>query len=375
MKFEIPTKQFALAARIVSIIATREAFPTESAHVYMRAKGEEIRFAATDRECRVELKLEGVPVSEAGEITFYVPTLKALCSRLVGDSVLVNHDQNSPTIVSFRSGQFKGTMNLIACQALKNIQIPSCENPIECQSTDLSDALSQVCFAAASEKSASERFLSDVRIIGKEHYLEFVACDRYRLAMKKLVLSPKKPVSLDMSVPVRSLNKLRTLLREISEERILLGATESEFVISGRGWGMTCMLSTLPYPALFRQMIPSETKTTAIVGREEFLDALRRSSCLGLMDETFPRTITILFEKEQLRLEAQNEVGRGSENVKAKIEGPSLQVSISANHMEDGLEVLSCDRVKLQANGPRDQVLLTPDLRELHFKYVVMPKT
>ena len=336
MKFEVKTKQFALATRVVSIIATREAFPNESAHVFIHAEEAKIIFAATDRESQVELMVQDVSVSETGEITFYVPTLKALCSRLVGESVFVHHIQDSST-VSFSSGYFKGSMNLISCRDLKNISIPSVENSAEFQSDDFSAALGQVCFAAASERSASQRSLSDIKIIGKKDCLEFVGCDGYRLAIKKLLCSLENPASFDVSLPARSLNKVRTVLGEIPEQRILVGASRNELVIKGEGWGITCTLSALVYPPLYKEMIPSRTKTTATLDRETLLGALRRSSCLGLLDETFPRTITISFQKNRLKLDAHNEVGRGSEDVKAKVGGPSLKISISANHMEDGL--------------------------------------
>ena len=192
--------------------------------------------------------------------------------------------------------------------------------------------------------------------------------------MKKLVCSLENPASFDVSLPARSLNKVRTVLRETPEENIQVGATKNELVINGESWGMACTLSSLVYTSSYQNMIPSRTKTIAVLDREILLGALRRSSCLGLMDEAFPRMITISFEGNSLLLDAHNDVGSALEDVEARVEGPPLRISLSANHLEDGLEALDCQRVRLLANGPKEQLLLEPDLQNADFSYVLMPK-
>lgn len=373
MKFEIETKRFAQAARIISIVATRAAFPNEAAHVLIQAQENKIIFTATDRVCSIKLSLNDVAVSNPGEISFYVPTLNALCSRLVGENVLINAPPNS-TQSSFSSGGFKGSMNLIACSDLKDINIPKIDTSLAFSSQDLSEGLGQVYFAAADEKSASSLYLCDIKINSKRDYLEFVACDARRLAMRKLVNKFENPPSFDVSLPARYANKVRMLLKEIPGENIYIGVHESTLILYGEKWCMACLLSKFVFPSTYQNMIPSRKRTKALLGRQIFLGALRRSSCLGLIDDTYPRTITLSIEKNRLKLNANNEVGKALEYVAAQCEGPPLEISVSANHMEQGLEAIDCEQVILVANSPKDPLLIEAEPQDLDYIYVLIPK-
>lgn len=293
MHFEIETKRFAQAARLVSIVATKEAFPNEAAHVLIQAMENEIIFTATDQVCSIRLLLKDVAVPNPGEISFYVPTLYSLSSRLIGEIVVVRATPKS-TQSSFSSGGFKGSMNLISCPDLKNINVPRIDTSLTLSSQELSEALGQVYFAAADEKSASSMPLCDIKINCKTDYLEFIACDARRLAKRKLICRQEPIPTFDVSLSAHYAKKIRTLLREIPEEEISIGVYEDKLVLFGGIWSIVCLLSQYNFPPAHKNMIPSRKRTTALLNRQTFLAALRRTSCLGLDDLDYPRTIALL---------------------------------------------------------------------------------
>jgi len=373
MHFEIETKRFAQAARLVSIVATKEAFPNEAAHVLIQAMEKEIIFTATDQVCSIRLLLKDVDVADPGEISFYVPTLYSLSSRLIGEIVIVSSTPKS-TQSSFSSGGFNGSMNLISCSDLKNIKVPRIDASRTLSSQELSEALGQVYFAAADERSASSMPLCDIKINCNTDYLEFIACDARRLAKRKLICREEPITTFDVSLSAHYAKKIRMLLREIPEEEISIGVYEDKLVLFGGIWSIVCLLSRYNFPQAYKNMIPSRKTTTALLKRQTFLAALRRTSCLGLDDLDYPRTIALSFEKNRLKLTGNNEVGEALEYIAAKVKGPDLEIKFSANHMEQGLEAIDCEQIILSANTPKDPLLIETQPPDFDYKYVIIPK-
>jgi len=373
MDFEIETKRFSQAARIISNVATREAFPNEAAHVLIRAMENEIIFTATDRIFSIRLSLKDAAISSPGEISFYVPTLISLCSRLIGETVIVKAAPNS-TQSSFSSGGFKGSMNLISCSDLKNIDIPMIDASLTLSSSELSKSLGQVYFAAADEKSASSMSLCNIKVSCKNDCLEFIACDARRLAKRKLPCIQENIPEFDVSLSARYANKIRILLKEIPEEDISIGVNGDKLILCGRLWSIMCLLSQYKLPSEHQNMIPSRKNTEVLLNRYKFLTALRRSSCLGLEDIDCPRTVSMSFEKNRLKLSASNEVGKALEYITAKPKGPPLEIKFSANHMEQGLDAIDCEQIILSANSSREPLLIEAGTPDIDFNYVLMPK-
>jgi DNA polymerase-3 subunit beta len=73
-----------------------------------------------------------------------------------------------------------------------------------------------------------------------------------------------------------------------------------------------------------------------------------------------------------IRADAQD-VGSGSEDLAAEIEGEEIEVAFNVRYLLDGLKVMTADRVALHCNAPTSPAVLAPVGEDDSFTYLVMP--
>lgn len=232
----------------------------------------------------------------------------------------------------------------------------------------LADALKQVVRAASSDTGRGP--YSGVLLAGEETGLRLVATDTYRLAVRDIkgpaVVTPGE----QMVVPAKALGELqRLLMSHGSGARARFLATPTTVVFHVGHVRLSARILVGDFPD-YRHLIRDDYPNHLVVGRERFLDALRRMRLL-VSDEVTPVRVTM--GTEGVALSALNaEIGTGAEDVDAKYEGEEITIAFNPSFLIDGVEAVPDEEVLVETSDPAKPALIR-GVDEQDYRYLLMP--
>jgi DNA polymerase-3 subunit beta len=198
--------------------------------------------------------------------------------------------------------------------------------------------------------------------------VRMVATDSYRLAVRELVLETVAGEDIEVVIPGRALEEVSKLLGETEE--VALGVSDNQIVFE---FGETTFVTrriegTFPN---YKQLIPKETETTAVVSAEEITAAVKRVSLMALHNT--PLKISISVADQTLSLSATTQdVGDASEDLLVKAEGTDVEIAFNHAFLIDGLNSAPTETLRLEVQSAlKPGVLRT--VGDDGFLYLLMP--
>ena len=128
----------------------------------------------------------------------------------------------------------------------------------------------------------------------------------------------------------------------------------------------------------FRQIIPKEHSTRAVIETKEFAAAVK-SAALFARDSSNITRVKINpgdsdgLEPGAITIEATAEdLGDNTSTVNAAVDGPELQIIFNVKYLADVLSVIDTPEVALEANAPTRPGVIRP-VGSADYTYVIMP--
>jgi DNA polymerase-3 subunit beta len=231
----------------------------------------------------------------------------------------------------------------------------------------LAEALRQVTRAASSEETRP--LLTGVLMAAESEGIRLVATDSYRLAVKDLpgakgVLAEGQKVL----VPSRALGELQRLLGGNADAvEIHLGAHDVRFAVGHVQ--LTTRLIEGEFPP-YRELIPVNYPNRLVIGRDAFLDAIRRVRLVA-RDTATPARISLRSDTVKLSV-ITPDWGEGVEEVDAKYEGSEMTIAFNPQFLADGVEAITGEEVRLETNDALKPATLKPTDKS-DYVYLLMP--
>jgi DNA polymerase III subunit beta len=248
----------------------------------------------------------------------------------------------------------------------------------------LSEALRQVVRAASSEDSRP--ILTGVLMAAEGDGLRLVSTDSYRLAVRDLRGAGVFGEGEKVLVPSRALSELQRLLGSAgssssaasasggadgaSSGGVSLRLSPHEVTFSVGSVALTTRLIEGEFPN-YRQLIPADYPNALTVGREAFLDAVRRVKLLA-RDATTPVRIALRPDGIELTV-ITTDWGQATEDVDATYEGAEMTVAFNPAYLIDGVEALSGDEVVLSTVDALKPATLRQAGGDDDYLYLLMP--
>lgn len=121
----------------------------------------------------------------------------------------------------------------------------------------------------------------------------------------------------------------------------------------------------------YRQIIPKEFSTEAVVLREDFGSSLKSLSVFA--DKFAQVSLAIEPKKKELILSSRNpDVGEQVSTLRATVSGEQVAISFNGRYLADSLQAISGDSVRLSSNGAGKPMLIQ-DASDTSFFYLAMP--
>lgn len=344
-------------------------------NVLVKAEGGTIKFTATNLEIAVNCQVRG-KVDEPGEYTIPSKLFFDYVSLLPNETVLLEVIDDD---VDIACGAYKTKIKGLPSSEFPLIPNVQCNRSYQIPVDDFKKALSQVLFSVTTNESRPE--LTGVYAKFSpgetESILTLASTDSYRLSEKSLPLVTKIEQEDEIILPARTLTEVNRILSVFkdsvdSPSTITLQLSDNQAVFT---YGSVELISRIiegTYPD-YRQIIPSQFQTEAILDREDFIKSVKTASLFsrsGLFD------VTLEFDPEQNSLfvkAVDANRGKNTTTCQADVTGQNNSVTVNFKYLLDGLNAIKSQQVLFQMIDASNPCLVTPKDSSDAYQYIVMP--
>jgi DNA polymerase-3 subunit beta len=219
----------------------------------------------------------------------------------------------------------------------------------------LAQSVAQVAVAAGRDDTLP--MLTGIRLEIDGPRLTLAATDRFRLAVRELEWAPEDAgLSTAVLVPARTLADVAKTLAGAGEVELALSAGDGMLGITGGGRRATTRLLDAEFPR-YRQLIPAEHTTTAVLEAGLLVEAIKR---VALVTDRVAQ-VRMEFGDDGLRLTAGgDEVGSAEEELPCELDGAPLIIAFNPGYLLDALGALHTPRARLTFTTPNRPALMRP---------------
>ena len=361
------------ASNVVPVRSTKPILGCVKISTVNAPGGHALRLMATDMEVTLESSLGQVEVKEAGSAL--LPAMKFLeIITNAPDDTLVLETHGDQTTIKGSDSVFK----LLGFNAEEFPPIAGFEGPpdFSLSAGTLKTMLDRTRFAAA--KEMSRYAINGVLFERKGKKLMLVATDGHRLAQTQDQVLATDAKDISSVVPLKAITLLDRLLAH-PEHMVHLQFRENKLYVqvveqtadgkatAGTGTVLSSVLVEGLFPP-YQDVIPKDCDRKALLNREEFLSAVKRSA---LLTNEESKGVKLSFGAKEVVLTSRApETGEAQVNMKASYSGEPLEIGFNPHYISDALKVATVDEVSLEMKASTKPGILRlgPD-----FLYVIMP--
>ena len=222
---------------------------------------------------------------------------------------------------------------------------------LQMKSTDLKEAIEQTSFATSEKETRP--VLTGVNFKAKDHILECIATDSYRLA--KRILNIDSDISFNIIIPKKSLIEISRIIEK--DELIDLYVSDRKVLFVFDHVLIQTRLIDGTFPDTGR-LIPDGFDYSMSIDSTSLLNSIDRAS---LLTNEQTNIVKLTMDQDQVILSSfSQEIGSVEENLsKAFYKGDPLKISFSAKYLTDAIKSI---------NGQKVRVLFTGEMRPFIIK-------
>ncbi|OLF18306.1 DNA polymerase III subunit beta [Actinophytocola xanthii] len=220
-------------------------------------------------------------------------------------------------------------------------------------------AVSQVAVAAGKDDTLP--MLTGVRVEINGDTLTLVATDRFRLAMREFTWQPDGSLAhagdVAVLVPARTLAEAAKALGTAGATvELALAPGDGLIGLSGNGRRTTSRLLDTEFPR-YRQLLPSDQTSTAIIDVAPLVEAIKRVSLVAERGTQ----VRLEFGENGLRLSAGgDDEGSAEEELAVEYTGEPVTIAFNPSFLQEGLGALHAERAELSFTTPSRPALIKP---------------
>ncbi len=364
MYIQVAREEFLDAlTQIQGVIETKRSLPILS-HLLLEAEGDLITLSGTDLDVGIQTSLHG-DVKRGGGIAISAKKLYEIVRELPDAPIDLRWDGNHQIEILCAKTSFR--LKVVAKEEFPSLPPVAEKGGFTITAGPLRKMIQKILFAVSTDQTRPT--LTGALLQMSETDIRMVATDGHRLSLVKA--SPeavKGGGPVEALIPRKALVELSKILREEEGGVRVVPLNQQVAFLLGRHL-LTTRLIEGQFPN-YQQVLPTTSGPGAILGREGFLGALRRTSTI-VGDRATP---TILEMKPgRLLLSCTNiDLGEAREELPMEYSGQELTVGFNARYLMDFLNVVEEAEVSMHVHDPLSPALFEPRKGE-GFCCVIMP--
>jgi len=337
------------------------------ANVLMEAKGDEVRFLATDLEVGLRSKCQAT-VTKPGSLTLPAKKFYEIVKSLPETDIRISEDKGGVKVAADR---FDSRMQTLPKEDFPTLPDSGTGAGAMLGRAAIKEMVTKTQFAITGEDT--RYFLNGALFVLRADSMSLVATDGHRLA---LVSCPrdgkaKKDAEEDKPIlPKKTLGELGRLLTEGDGDiRYERGENHLFFSVGDR-----LLISRMidgQFPA-YERVIPKGNDKHIEFERDRLTNAVRR---VALLSNERSRAVKFQVEKGKVDVMSSSpDVGEAHETLPVDYTGGSMQICFNAQYVLDFLSAVSCDIVSLDLKDEVSQAVMKPvGVDGYDYTYVIMP--
>jgi DNA polymerase-3 subunit beta len=373
---KITCKQQDLSRGLTAVshaVSNRSTLPILS-NILLATDQGRLKLSATNLEIGINCWVDA-QISEEGSTTVPAKLLTDLVNRLPQAPVDLAVADDSHTLSVKGQGS---NANIKGMDASEFPLIPSAEGgepPVMLDAVLLKEMIAEVAFAAADDDTRP--VLTGVLVQVSDEKITFAAADAFRLAVRVAPLPGDDHPRGDILIPARTLTELARILPAEGPVEMIVTPNRSQVLFHTPQLDLVSRLIEGAFPN-FRQIIPKEHSTRAVVETKLFAEAAKRAELFardssnitrvkinpGGHDGLEPGAVTVEATAEEL--------GDNTSIISAAVDGPEMQIIFNVKYLSEVLAVIGSSEVALEANAPTKPGVIRP-VGEHDYTYVIMP--
>lgn len=362
MKISIARSELLEALSVVSKgMSARSTLPILSGILFSSSEAQ-IQLQATDLEVSVR-HVSPALVEQEGSIVLPGKLLNDIIRSLPEAAVTIETEGETAHI---RCQQSSFTMRTLRPADFPKFPEVSVDRTITLPASTMASMVKQVSRAVSRDETRA--ILTGIMLVIEGPTVRMVATDSYRLAVREIVLERTAGEDVEVVIPGKALEEVTRLSNDL--EDIVIGMSDNQIVFE---FGNTVFVTrriegTFPN---YKQLIPKESETHAVVAEEELIAAVKRVSLMALHNT--PLKVSINVADQTLSLSATTQdVGDASEDLMVKADGKDVEIAFNHAFLMDGLNSAGTETVRLEVQSALKPGLLRT-VGDEGFLYLLMP--
>jgi len=335
--------------------------------VLMEAKGEEVRFLATDLEVGLRSMCKAT-VAKGGSLTLPAKKFYEIVKSLPDTDIRIAEDKGGVKIAADR---FESRMQTLPREDFPTLPESGGAAVAMLPRTAIKEMVAKTQFAITGEDT--RYFLNGALFVLRPEEMNLVATDGHRLALVSVARDAKPTKDGDevkAILPKKTLGELGRLLMEgdgdVSYERgenHLFFTTGDRLLISRMIDGQ--------FPA-YERVIPKGNDKHIEFERDRLTNAVKR---VALMSNERSRAVKFQIEKGKVDVTSSSpDLGEARETLPVEYPGAAMQICFNAQYVLDFLSAVTTDVVSLELKDEVSQAVMKPVGAEGYdYTYVIMP--
>lgn len=238
---------------------------------------------------------------------------------------------------------------------------------LQMKSIDLKEAIEQTSFATSEKETRP--VLTGVNFKAKNHVLECIATDSYRLA--KRILNIDSDISFNIIIPKKSLIEISRIIEK--DELIDLYVSDRKVLFILNNVLIQTRLIDGTFPDTGR-LIPDHFDYSMSIDSTSLLNSIDRAS---LLTNEQTNIVKLAMNQDNVILSSfSQEIGSVEENLsKAFYKGEPLKISFSAKYLTDAIKSINGQKVRVLFTGEMKPFIIKDFEREDIIQLVLPVRT
>ncbi|MGH2979972.1 MAG: DNA polymerase III subunit beta [Solirubrobacterales bacterium] len=339
MKFSAARTALLSELQLVTRAAsTRSAIPALGG-VLLSAEDGSLRLAATDTEMALT-STTSASVDQPGTMLLPARLLLDVVRVTDGDMVTLEGtaDGSGASITSDRASF---SVRTLPAQDFPRLPGLDPEQTATLDAAVISATVERV--AKAASRDETRPVLTGILVSIEGQTLRMVATDSYRLSVKETSVTGLDD-TFTANVPARALQELSRIIGDMKADTVSLSTRDNQIVFGAGDVTLSSRLIDGQFPN-YRQLLPESYEHDVTLDRREFLSVVRRVSLMAQRNAP----LRLRFEQGTVTLSAQTpDVGEAAESLPVNYQGEELEIGFNPQFLQDGLESVSTDEVRLR---------------------------
>ncbi len=337
------------------------------ANVLMEAKGDEVRFLATDLEVGLRSRCAAT-VTKPGSLTLPAKKFYEIVKSLPETDIRIGEDKGGVKVAADR---FDSRMQTLPKEDFPTLPEATGKSTAALDRAAVREMVTKTQFAITGEDT--RYFLNGALFVLRGDSMSLVATDGHRLALVTCPRDGKGKKDADEDKPIlpkKTLGELGRLLTEgdgdVTYER---GENHLFFSVGDR-----LLISRMidgQFPA-YERVIPKGNDKHIEFEHDRLTNAVRR---VALLSNERSRAVKFQVDKGKVDVMSSSpDVGEAHETLPVDYSGGSMQICFNAQYVLDFLSAVSSDVVSLDLKDEVSQAVMKPvGVEGYDYTYVIMP--